>query len=263
MKQHPTALVDSGARIDEDVTVGPYAVISGPVRIASGTEVMAHAHISGHTEIGRDNQIHIGAVIGHIPQHLGYKPCVSHTRIGDRNVIREYVTIHRSWEEGSATVIGNDNCFMAMSHVAHDCRVGDQVIMANGALLGGHVEVEDKAFLSGNTVFHQFTRVGRLAMVSGLVGVGVDVPPFCTAGARNLVCGLNIVGLRRAGIAPENRTQIKQAFKILYRSGHTIKNALLEIEKMDHPCEEVLHFVEFIRNSKRGICRFSSNGDTD
>ena len=257
MKQHPTAIISPEAQIDEDVIVGPYAIIEGPVRIASGTKIMAHAHISGHTEFGRDNIIHIGAVVGHIPQHLGYKPCTSYTRIGDRNIIREYVTIHRSWEEGHATEIGDDNCFMAMSHVAHDCKIGNNVILANGVLLGGHVEVEDKAFLSGNAVFHQFVRVGRLAMVSGLGGVGKDVPPFCIEAGRSEVCGINIVGLRRAEIPPDHRAKIKQAFKILYKSGLNTKNALLEIEKMENPCEEVRHFVEFIRNSTRGICRLA------
>ena len=253
MKQHPTAIIDPKAEIDDDVVIGPYVIISGEVHIASGTEVMAHAHISGHTEIGRDNRIHMGAVVGHIPQHLGYKSCLSYTRIGERNIIREYVTIHRSWKEGQATVIGDDNCFMAMSHVAHDCVVGNQVILANGVLLGGHVEIHDGAFLSGNAVFHQFVRVGRLAMVSGLGGIGKDVPPYCIAAGRTQVSGVNVVGLRRAGLSREVRAEIQKAFKILYRSGLTTSHALEEIEEMN-PCQEVRHFVDFIRNSKRGIC---------
>ncbi len=256
MKQHPTAIVDPAARIDEDVKVGPYVVIEGPVRIASGTVIMAHAYICGNTEIGHDNQIHIGAVIGHVPQHQGYKPCVSYTRIGDRNVIREYVTIHRSWQEGESTIIGDDNFLMA-----HDCKIGNRVVIANGALLGGHVQVEDKAFLSGNTVFHQYVRIGRLAMISGLTGIGKDVPPYCIAVGRSEICGVNVVGLRRAGIPPEHRSQIQKAYKILYRSGLNTKNALKEIEAMN-PCEEVGWFVEFIRNSKRGICR-AANWDSE
>jgi UDP-N-acetylglucosamine acyltransferase len=256
MKQHPTAIVDPSAQIDEDVDIGPYVIIEGPVQIASGTIIMAHAYISGHTEIGHNNTIHMGAVIGHIPQHLGYKPCDSYTRIGERNIIREYVTIHRSWEEGSATEIGNDNCLMGLSHVAHDCRIGSNIIIANAALLGGHVEVEDGAFISGNAVFHQFVRIGRLAMISGQAGVGKDVPPYCIAAGRTQVAGINVVGLKRAGISPEIRTRIKRAFKILYRSELNTKNALKKIEETD-PCEEVRHFVEFIRNSKRGICRLA------
>jgi UDP-N-acetylglucosamine acyltransferase len=254
MKQHPTAIISPEAQIDDDVTIGPYTIIEGPARIASGTVIMSHVHISAHTEIGHNNIIHMGAVIGNIPQHLGFKDCVSHTRIGDRNIIREYVTIHRSWEEGKATIIGNENFLMALSHVAHDCQLGNHIVMANGALLGGHVTIEDNAFLSGNTVFHQFVRIGRLAMVSGLTGIGKDVPPFCIAAGRSQICGVNIVGLRRAGIPQDRRTEIRNAFKTLYRSGLNVPSALREIER-GNPCEEVRQFVEFIKNSKRGICR--------
>jgi len=262
MKQHPTAIIDPKAEIDEDVSIGAFSIIEGVVRIASGTQILSHVYICGHTEIGRHNIIHIGAIIGHEPQHLGYKPCVSHTRIGDKNIIREYVTIHRSWEEGRATEIGNNNFLMALSHVAHDCRIGNNVVMANGALLGGHVEVEDGAFLSGNTLFHQFVRVGRLAIVSGGSGTGKDVPPYCIAVGRSQVSGINVVGLRRAGISQETRSEIKEAFKILYRSGLNTKNALHKIESMK-PCEEVLYFVEFIRKSRRGICGLYKGRDAE
>ena len=226
MKQHPTALIDPKAEIDEDVTIGPFTIIEGSVRIGSGTRILSHVSILGHTEIGRDNVIHIGAVIGHEPQHMGFRPCESFTRIGNRNIIREYVTIHRSWEDGKATEIGDNNFLMALSHVAHDCKIGNNVVIANGALLGGHVMIENSAFLSGNTIFHQYVRVGRLAIVSGGAGIGKDVPPFCIAVGRSQVSGINVVGLRRAGIPQETRTRIKDAFKILYRSGLNIKNAL-------------------------------------
>ena len=253
MKQHPTAIIDPNAEIAEDVSIGPFSIIQGDVRIGSGTQILSHVCICSHTEIGQNNIIHMGVIIGHEPQHLGYKPCVSYTRIGDKNIIREYVTIHRSWQEGKATEIGNSNFLMALSHVAHDCRIGNNVVMANGALLGGHVEVENGAFLSGNTLFHQFVRVGRLAIVSGGAGTGKDVPPFCIAVGRSEVSGINIVGLRRAGIPQETRSKIKEAFKLVYRSGLNTKSAINKIESMN-PCAEVRHFVEFIKNSKRGIC---------
>lgn len=262
MKQHPTALIDPKAEIDDDVVIGPYCIIESLVRISSGTQIMAYSYICPYTDIGRDNMIHMNVVLGHVPQHLGYKNCASHTRIGDRNVIREYVTIHRSWEEGKATEIGNDNFFMAMSHVAHDCRIGNNVVMANGALLGGHVTVEDGAFLSGNTIFHQYIRIGRLAIVSGGAGSGKDVPPFCIAVGRSQVSGINVVGLRRAGIKQETRTHIKNAFKILYRSGLNVSHALDKIEQEIPNCEEIRYFVKFIRESHRGICSLYSERES-
>jgi UDP-N-acetylglucosamine acyltransferase len=256
MKQHPTAIIDPKAQIDEDVVIGPYCIIESAVQIGSGTEIMAHSYICSHSEIGRNNSIHMGVVLGHLPQHLGYKKCASYTRIGERNVIREYVTIHRSWQEGKATEIGNDNFLMAMSHVGHDSWIGNNVVMANGALLGGHVTVEDRAFLSGHSVFHQYIRVGRLAMVSGLSGSSKDIPPFCIALGRSQVSGINVVGLRRAGIGQETRTLIKKAFRILYRSGLNVSHAVETIEKEIPPCDEISYFVKFIRESKRGICSF-------
>ena len=262
MKQHPSAIISPEAQIDDDVTIGPFTIIEGPVRIASGTVIMSHVHISAHTEIGHGNIIHMGAVIGNTPQHLGFKDCVSYTRIGDRNIIREYVTIHRSWEAEKATIIGNENFLMALSHVAHDCQLGNHIVMANGALLGGYVTVEDNAFLSGNTVFHQFVRIGRLAIVSGLTGIGKDVPPFCIAAGRSKICGVNIVGLRRAGISQDKRNEIRNAYKTIYRSGLNVSSALGEIER-GNPCEEVRHLVEFIKNSKRGICRAVSDEEDE
>jgi UDP-N-acetylglucosamine acyltransferase len=263
MKQHQTAIIDPKAEIDEDVIIGPYCIIESPVRIASGTEIMAHSYVCPYSEIGRHNTIHMGVVLGHVPQHLGYKKCASYTRIGDRNVIREYVTIHRSWEEGKATEIGNGNFLMATSHVAHDCRIGNNVVMANGALLGGHVIVEDGAFLSGNTLFHQYIRIGRLAIVSGGSGSGKDIPPFCICVGRSQVSGINVVGLRRAGIRQETRTLIKNAFKILYRSGLNVSHAVDKIEQEIPNCEEVRYFVKFIRESRRGICSLFKDQESE
>jgi UDP-N-acetylglucosamine acyltransferase len=253
MKQHPTAIIDPEASIDDDVSVGPFAIIEGPVKIGSGTEIMARAHISGNTEIGRDNEIHIGAIVGYQPQHTGYKPCISYTKIGDRNIIREYATVHRSWEEGKSTIIGNDNLLMGLCHIAHDCIIGNKVIIANGALLGGHIEVHDGCFISGNALFHQFVKVGRLAMVSGGAGISKDIPPFCIATGYSFIAGINTVGLRRAGIPQEIRTRIKHAFKFLYRSNLNKTNALKKIREIE-PCDEIDYFIDFLENSKRGIC---------
>ncbi|MBN1901307.1 acyl-ACP--UDP-N-acetylglucosamine O-acyltransferase [Candidatus Sumerlaeota bacterium] len=263
MKRHPTAIIDPKAEIDDDVIIGPYCIIESPVRIASGTEIMAHSYICSHSEIGKNNVIHMGVILGHVPQHLGYKKCASFTRIGDRNVIREYVTIHRSWEEGKATEIGNDNFLMATSHVGHDCKIGNNVVMANGALLGGHVIVHDRAFLSGHSTFHQFVRIGKLAMVSGLSGTSKDIPPFCIALGRSQVSGVNVVGMRRAGIPQKTRTLIKNAFRILYRSGLNVSHAVDAIEKEIPECEEILYFVQFIKESKRGICSFYRDQDLE
>lgn len=258
MKQHPTAIIDPKAEIADDVEIGPYTIIEGPVKIDAGTKIMSNVHISGHTEIGRDNQVHMGAVIGHFPQHLGYQGEVSYTRIGDRNIIREYVTIHRSWEENGATTIGDENFFMAMSHIAHDCHIGNNVIMANGSVLGGHVTIEDRVFISGLAALHQFVRVGKIAMLTGQSSFTQDVPPYCTTSKeRNRLAGVNVVGLKRAGFSREVRDQIRKAFRVVFKSGMNAKNALKEIESWN-PGPELQYFVDFLRSSKRGFGKFES-----
>ncbi len=264
MKQHPTSIIDPRAEIADDAVIGPYVIIEGPVAIGPGTEIMAHAHICGHTIIGSNNEIHMGAVIGHTPQHLGYKKeWETLTRIGDRNIFREYATVHRSWEQGGSTEIGNDNFFMGFTHVAHDCRVGNKIVMANAALVAGHVIIEDNVFISGAALFHQFVRVGRLAMISGQSLVSKDVPPYCTAAGRATVVGLNSVGLRRAGLSQEIRTRIRHAWKTLYRSGLNTREALDAIESGPDMCDEVRAFVDFIKGSKRGICAGRSGADEE
>jgi len=264
MPIHPTAVIDPKAEIDPSVEIGPYAVISSNVKIGPRTRIMSQAFISGHTTIGAENQIHVGAVIGAPPQHLGYKgePCF--TEIGDRNVIREYASIHGSFEEGGRTVVGNDNYIMGFSHIAHDCRIGNRVVLCNGALLSGHVEVEDQAFISGLVAVHQFVRIGRLVMCAGISRVNRDVPPYMMVYGDSEVVGLNIVGLRRAGIPPEVRAEIKKAYHILYLEHRTLSDAI-EALKSEPRCPEVQHLVEFLEKTKRGICkgRASHRGKTD
>lgn len=257
MAVHPTAVVSNKAEIEADVEIGPYAVVGENCRIGSGCVIGPHVVVHPYTTIGPRTRIHAGAVIGDWPQDVAFAGAPSETVIGARCIIREGVTIHRGTKEGSRTTVG-DNCFlMANSHLAHNVILGNDVIIANGALLAGYVEVGDRAFISGNVVIHQFCRIGRLAMLSGLSGISKDVPPFCiTAGvSRNRVGGLNIVGLRRAGFTPEERKQVKAAFDTLYRSGLNVSQAVERLKNQfpDGPASEFWRFAE---QSKRGLCAF-------
>ena len=215
----------------------------------------------GSTEIGADNVIHAGAVVGDTPQDLGFPGAESYLRIGDRNVIREHVQIHRGTKPGSATVIGNDNYFMTNAHVAHNCRIGDNVIIANGALLGGYVEVEDQVFVSGNCAVHQFVRVGRLSIMRGLSRASRDVPPFCVMDWTHTVRAVNRVGLRRAGYTPEQIRALQNAFRTLFRRVTNLTKAIAELEA--GPCSpEVRYLIDFIRTSKRGVSRGPRRAET-
>ena len=254
MSIHKTAIVDPRAEIDPEAEIGPYVVIEGKVKIAARTRVLAHAFISSNTTIGPDNIIHPFAVLGHTPQDLSYRGEESYLKIGKGNTLREGCSIHRGSKEGTATVIG-DNCFiMGYSHIAHDCVIGDEVIMANGVLLAGHVHVEDKAFLSGYVSVHQFVSIGTLAIIGGLSRVKKDVPPYLIMELDSLIRGVNVIGLRRAGLTPPQRVQIKRAYKLLYRSGFNVRQAVEAIEKED-PGPEVSHLIDFIKESRRGICK--------
>jgi UDP-N-acetylglucosamine acyltransferase len=254
---HPTAIISAKAELDSSVEVGPHAIIEEHVTISAGTRVWANAYLTGHTTIGRDCQIHMGAVIGHEPQDLKFdRNCRSYLRIGDRTVFREYCTVHRGTEPESATIIGNDCFLMAQAHVGHNCVVGNGVIMANAALLAGHVHIGDRAFISGCAVVHQFTHVGRLALLSGLSGVSMDVPPFTLAAERNAVHALNIVGLRRAKIARNAIAELKQLFRLFYSSGLNVRDALEQASASGaFVTAEAKEFIEFVRNSPNGICR--------
>jgi UDP-N-acetylglucosamine acyltransferase len=252
MAIHPTAIVSPKAELDSSVEVGPHAIIEEHVRIGAGTKVWANAYLTGHTEIGRDNQIHMGAVLGHEPQDLKFdRSCRSCLRIGDRNIFREYCTVHRGTEPESATIIGNDCLLMGLSHVAHNCVLGNGVIVCNGALVAGHAHIGDRAFLSGNVLIHQFTQVGRLVMFQGGAAASMDVPPFTLAAENNEVHALNLVGLRRAKISREAISELKKLFQLFYLSGKKGTEALAEATGATAEARE---FIEFVRRSPNGIC---------
>ncbi|HEY6837739.1 MAG TPA: acyl-ACP--UDP-N-acetylglucosamine O-acyltransferase [Geobacteraceae bacterium] len=254
---HPTAVIDPKAQIDADVEIGPFAVIGPHVKIGRGTKVGAHTVIDGWTEIGADNHIFHFAAVGGIPQDLKYRGEETWLRLGDRNIVREFATLQPGTITGiNETVIGSDNLFMAYCHVAHDCVVGNRVIMANGSTLAGHVQVEDFAILGGLSAVHQFTRVGESVMLSGGAMVGQDVPPYTiAAGDRARMRGLNLVGLRRRGFDEETITLIKKAYKILVFSKLRLGEALTRIRSELPMNPQIRHFVEFIEQSERGICR--------
>ncbi len=249
---HPTAVVDPRAEIHGDADIGPFVVIDGPVRVGAGTRVLAHATLMGWTEIGAGNTVHAGAVLGDVPQDLAFPGEQSFLRIGDGNVIREHVQMHRGTQPGSATVVGDHNYFMTNSHVGHNCRVGNDVIIANGALLGGYVDVADRVFISGNCALHQFVRVGRLALLRGLTKAARDVPPFCIVDGTHTVRAINRVGLRRAGFTMRQIQDVHRAVRLLFGRPRNLQVALAEVET--GPCSsEVRELIEFIRASKRGV----------
>lgn len=251
---HPSATIGKRVQFGEDNEIGPGCVIEDGVVIGSHNKLWMNVYVGPGTTIGDSNQIHMGAVVGHLPQDLAYKGEPTFTTIGNQNTIREYVTIHRGTKAGSSTVIGDENFFMANAHIAHNCEIGNKVILVNLASLTGYCVIEDGAFLSGIVGLHQFTRVGRLAMISALSAINKDVPPYMLCGGRPAVVqGINVVGLRRAGIAAPVREEIKHAYKLLYRSNLNVPHALEAIER-ECPSEEVAHLVRFCREAKRGIC---------
>ncbi len=254
---HKTAIVHPGAQVGQGVEIGPYAVIGEHVILGDGTSVGTHAVIEGWTEIGRDNRIFQFASVGAVPQDLKFHGEKTWLRIGDRNTVREFVTLHLGTEGGGGeTVIGNDNLFMSYSHVAHDCRVANRVILANGATLAGHVIVDDFAILGGLSAVHQFTRIGCHVMVSGGAMVAQDIPPYTIAqGDRAKTVGLNLVGLQRRGFSEPVIRGIKRAYKLVYRSGLRVEEALERIAAELEQTPELRAFIDFIRNSERGIAR--------
>jgi UDP-N-acetylglucosamine acyltransferase len=250
---HPTALIHPNAKLDATVRVGPFAVIDEGVELGPHCVVGPHVHLTGRTRIGAHNRFHAGCVIGDAPQDLKYRDEPTGLRIGDDNLFREHVTVHRSNKAGEVTVIGSHNFLMSHSHVAHNCALGDHVIVANGALLGGHVIVQDRAFLSGNCLVHQFVRVGTLALMQGGAAISKDLPPFTVALRDNEMCGLNIVGLRRAGFGAEQRLELKQLYHFLFREGRKLQAALAEAgRRFTTPAARTL--IEFVAASQRGVC---------
>ncbi len=252
MSIHPTAIVDPRAALDPSAEIGPYVVIDGPVVIGPRTRVLAGAYLTGRTEIGADNVIHPGVVLGHEPQDLSYRDAESWLRVGERNVFREHAEVHRGSQPGTSTEIGDDNYLMSQAHVAHDCKLGNGIIMATGATLGGHVLVEDQAFISGNCVVHQHCRVGRLSIMRGLSRASRDVPPFAISDGTHTVRGLNRVGLRRAGFDRERVHALASAFRILFRVRTNLALAMARVEAEVHS-PDVEYLLTFIRSSRRGV----------
>ena len=256
---HATAIVHPGAELASDVEIGPYAIIGEHVKIGRGTKVGAHAVIDGWTTIGEDNQIFHLSSVGAIPQDLKYKGEETYLKIGNTNIIREFVTIHLGTVTGdSETSVGNGNLFMAYSHVAHDCHIGNGVVMANAATLAGHVTVEDFAILGGLPAIHQFTRIGAHVMIGGGTLVSMDIPPYTIAtGDRRdaRLRGLNLVGLKRHNFSDEVIASLKKAYKILVLSDLKLKDALERIKNEVPTSPEINHFVTFIESAQRGINR--------
>lgn len=255
MTIHPTALIDSKAEIAADADIGPYVVIDGPIQIGPRTRIGPHATILGWTTIGTGNEIHAGAVLGDTPQDLAYSGQESYLRIGNDNVFREFVQVHRGTIPGSETVIGNNNFLMATAHVAHNCRLGNYNIMANSAMLGGYVELADRVFLSANCLVHQFIRIGELSIMRGLSGTSRDVPPFSIIDWQHTVRGVNVVGLKRAGFDDSRIRALREAFRFLFRKGRNLSLAIEEFEKtVTTPTPDVIKVLKFVRSSKRGVC---------
>lgn len=256
------AVVSKKARIAQDVEIGPYAIIEDDVEIASGVRIMASAHICSGAVIGEGCIVHMGAVISNLPQDLTFDPGKkTFVKIGKNSVIREYATIHRATKEGGSTEVG-ENCYlMALSHLGHDCRIGNNVVLANCALLAGHVIVGDNTFISGNVGVHQFCNIGSYVIVGGFTGINKDVPPFMLVRGPSVVRGVNLVGLRRAKFPRETIHKIQEAFKLLYHSNLNTAQAVEEIRKLG-PSKELDYLVDFIQSSKRGICKYKYT-DTD
>ena len=252
MSVHPTAIVAPGARLGAGVSIGPFAVIEDGAIVGDECEIRAHAVVKSHVVLGGGNRVHEGAVLGGEPQDLSFQGGETGVVIGDRNVLREGVTIHRSTKPGSATVVGSDCFLMAYVHLGHDCRLGDRVIIANNTALGGHVQVADRAFVSGNVSVHQFCRIGRLAMLGGNSKAVQDCLPFVICdGHIARARGLNVVGLRRAGVGAEQRRTLKEAYRLLLRSGLHRDEALERMAALADPLVDEM--VAFVRASKRGF----------
>jgi UDP-N-acetylglucosamine acyltransferase len=255
---HPTAIIHPKAKVESSVSVGPYAVIDEGVEIGAECIVGPHVYITGQTTVGARNRFFAGCVIGEAPQDLKYRNEPTGVSIGHDNVFREHVTVHRSSKVGEQTRIGSHNFLMQHSHVAHNVLLGEYVILAGGALLAGYARVDDRAFISGNCLVHQFARVGTLALMQGGAAISKDLPPFTVAHQENKLCGLNVVGMRRAGMAPTERQELKQVYRALFREGKNLREAVVGARKKfsSGPAKTIL---DFIASSKRGIC-FDTGG---
>lgn len=252
---HASAIVDPRATIGEGTTIGPFVIIDGPATIGPRCDLRAGVQILGDTTLGEGNVVHPYAVLGGEPQHLAYKGEPTKLEVGDFNIIREHVTMHRGTHLSGVTRVGSHNFFMANSHVGHDCIVGNHCTLANQSLLAGSVELADRVLMSGSSALHQFVRAGRLSLISGLAGSTMDVPPFVIVRNINVICGVNVIGMRRAGISNTAIDAVRRSFNILYKGMALTPVALAEIEAKYSEIPEVMEFVTFIRNAKRGVSR--------
>ncbi len=252
---HPTAILNGQVQLAEDVMIGPMALLDGDIQLGPGCKVGPRVTMLGHVIAGEKNTFHTSCVIGDHPQHTGYQGEPTRVEIGSNNTFREFVTIHRGMPTaGGVTLIGDNNFLMANSHVAHDAVVGNRTVFANSAVIGGHATIMDGAFLSGNTCVHQHCRVGPLAMLSGTSSVSMDLPPYWIVQGVNYVFGINVVGMRRAGIPNEEILAVRAAYKLITRSGQPIRTSVDQIEAEHGSMAAVRTLIDFIRSSKRGIC---------
>jgi UDP-N-acetylglucosamine acyltransferase len=250
---HPTAIIHPKARLDSSVEVGPYAVIDAGVEIGAECIIGPHVYLTGRTTMGARNRFFAGCVVGEAPQDLKYRNEPTGVRIGEDNVFREHVTVHRSSKVAEQTTIGSHNFLMQHSHVAHNVVLGGYIILAGGALLAGYARVEDRAFISGNCLVHQFVRVGTLALMQGGSAISKDLPPFTVAYEENTLCGLNVVGMRRAGMSAAERQELKQLYRALFREGKNLRDAVSAARKK-FSSAAAKTMLDFIASSKRGIC---------
>lgn len=258
MEIHPTAVIHTGAELAQDVVIGPYSVVGEHVKIGRGTRLVSHVYVEGWTEIGERCQLYPYASIGTPPQHLQYKGEPTRVVIGHDNVLREYVTVNRGTVlGGGVTTIGHHNFLMAYVHVAHDCHLGNHLIMANAATLAGHITIGDHAIIGGLVGIHQYVRVGAYVMIGGCSAVGRDVPPFMRAagGYRAQLYGVNSIGLKRQGFSNERIAVLKRAYEMLFRSGHRMAEAIKQARDEFRDHADVMEVIAFLDGSKRGICR--------
>jgi UDP-N-acetylglucosamine acyltransferase len=261
---HPTAIVDPGAELADGVVIGPWCRIGGDVRIGDNTELQNGVVIDGNARIGRENRIFSYAVIGTAPQDLKYRGEPTVVEIGDRNTIREFVTVNRSATLDEPVRVGSDNLLMAYAHIAHNCQIGDNVIIANAVNLAGHVHIMDYVTIGGMTAVHQFAWIGRYAFIGGASGVKKDVPPYTRGeGFPYRLAGLNAVGLRRKGFSAETVEAIKEIYRIIYHAGLNVSQALETVSQLSSLTPEQQEFVDFVKNSHRGIARARSVGHSD
>jgi UDP-N-acetylglucosamine acyltransferase len=253
---HPTAIVHPRAQIGDGCEIGPYCLVGEHVRLGEGCRLHAHVVIEGHTTLGAGNEVFPFACLGQKTQDLKWRGGTACTRIGDHNTFREYVTVNAATGDGDVTLIGSHNHLLAYSHVAHDCRLGDHIVMSNVATLAGHVVVEDHAVIGGLAAVHQFCRIGRMAIVGGCSKVVQDVPPYMLADGNPAVTRtVNKVGLERHGVSPEAQAALRRAFKLLFRDGLTTSNALARIEAELPSLPEIQHLIAFVRASERGLSK--------